>query len=502
MSKTILWLLLSLGSVVVADREKLLRDCMCTNCADVDQSEGCRKYGEELGNELWPAVFLMLFMIGLWFFACSRRCCNCCGGLRPVAGCCCGDKKGSFDGYTGCEKSVYRSLMLTVGVSAMVIGIPALTTNDLATEGIQGLGGELDLIYHDIVGAIDTVVAEAMPLPDISASTKAEIVTNADDAKKEMEIVQDIRLEVLKYDHEEGHSRRKITIGFFCLVMGSFIFFLLIPILSCGVSAATTCIFCLLLFVSLFMFIFVLLHHALAVFTTDFCGDYGFLAQRALEEIESSIGCGSGNGGISTILNDVEEAKQKYMTRVCTDIFAPVCDPTLPVGFTCPPEPCLPGANIHSMELMLTNSASKTMGRPFQNCPSGVCSISECAIYCENVGGLQDTCRWAHNNFTIYGGALSRVEEELYPIAACTPLRTFIENLHYPLCSQLEPALNDLFRISVSQFCLLVIATWLLLMGDKRIGSHGKSTHVQSHQGKGAAAMPSHDANTNNAGVA
>ena len=226
------------------------------------------------------------------------------------------------------------------------------------------------------------------------------------------------------------------------------------------------------------------------------------MAQQTLEEVEKKIGCGGGTGGISRLLTDIEEAKTTYSQRVCNDLFLPVCNPALPVGFNCPTAPCLPGANIHDFSLMLTDSTSKTTGVPFQNCPNGVCSISQCAVHCENVGGIQDASRWAYNNFTIYGGALSRVEEELYPIAACAPLRTFVENIHYPLCSQLKPAINDIFRIAVSQFGLLVVASWLLLMGDKRLGSRGTKTQIRHLEAKGGNAVSTHDVNTNNAGVA
>ena len=269
--------MMSLVGVAVGSKTQKLRDCMCVDCVGVDQSDRCKKYGEELGNELWPAILLFLFMLGLWFFACARRCCHCCGDVLPSGNCCCRDKKEMFMGYSGCEKIIYRSLMLTVAVSAMVIGIPALTTNDLATDGVQGLGNELDVIYNDIVGAIDIVVAESLPLPDITDSVKVDIQLNADDAKKEMKILRDIRLDILKYDHEEVYSRRKITIGFFCLIMGTFVFFLLVPLFGCGVTCATTALFALFLFTSLFVFIFVLVHHSLAVFTTDFCSDYGYV---------------------------------------------------------------------------------------------------------------------------------------------------------------------------------------------------------------------------------
>ena len=508
-----------LGSEIVpGDRSEDLLNCMCfdeTTGKDCPESsvgsQPCEDWAKSLATDVWPAVLLLVLFWVVVIWRCARCCCKCCGSSVPSGGCCGGysaleaqnqayDANTSpFRGYGSCQRYTFRILLASAAGIAIALVAPGLALNEQITDGVKGVGKEIDTFTQDLSHALAFIDRDVVTLPDLTPSARDTLTSQSSAVYSAIDTVNDYKDDIYKYNHDDKiKSREGATVIFGAVVLFMFLLIGLVGVFSCS-RIFPAIIFGLMCIVVLVIAAVTIAHHFAAMATSDVCTNYDMVAIELNQKIGHEVGCNPGSTDKLAKVNTLfAESSMKFQDRMCTDYLSQQYGG---VGFceifNCNlAELCQPNTTTLAQffDTLLTSTvrqnatglAGAVTGQVLLTC-TAPCTVSSCAGQC--TGSLQDVSQSMAGNWSTYGPIIREFEAEVIPISTCLTVRQLINNVRHPFCTDISDPLVDVFALCLTCLLLALLSAVLLTLGTKRFIPEARAGQImcvsQGPPGKG-----------------
>ncbi|KAJ9462556.1 hypothetical protein DIPPA_10449 [Diplonema papillatum] len=464
-----------------ADRSAKLAKCLCfdratnTGCTGVITDQ-CQDYVKSLVITLYPSIACAVIFLFLFpMFMLCRRCCNTCGGREPSDGICCPDKK-SFTGYSSCERSTVKCLLLFFCVSVAVMSVVTFFRSSSVSDGVDDVTDVMMNMVHEVNNATDLALVEFDQLGDyISEADKQAIMDAAEVIRSASKDIENVKDDIDRYDRSKWYSRNNITIGF------SVVAFLLFAVGGCmalcnvsmGVAQCAVTLFT--SFGVTFCYV-VAIYQVGSSFIDDVCDTYPDSTAQIFDRIESRLGCDPGDAGLNQIITQTRTAQATFSNDVCPEI----CSPQL---FVCP-NSCTP-PQFDTMARILTESSPSNPGdSAFAPCDDP-CTVQKCAEQCTAGSAPQVAASQVVQQLGQFLPVFETIEQVVFPVASCTFLTNFFTDMQEPFCNETGDPMYQLWQVTACIMFAILLGTFVLAIGSKRFSkahSADRYEHLQAQK--------------------
>ena len=465
----------AIAALVATSQARDLAECVCflndTSCTGDSWKDQCDDYYKSIGYTIWIGIFGMLFfLIALPMILIIRRCCNGCGGHQPSKGLCYPKRNEYFEGYSTSHVLILKFLIFGILGASLAFGIPVITQSNKVSGSIDDVGGYLDQLIVEVDEAIDVVKTDFQAIPDVDLS---EIIAEIEKVESQMDDVRNGKKDMIKYDHNSAISRDNWTVGIMCGVCGCFLLAVLIAV--CSITKFFPyLILSFLIIVGLGVAIVTTFYQITGLLTHDFCNDYDNVSGNLIRRAEHELGCNpNSTTGLADIIIKSNEGMQKFQTRICADVM-----PQINAAFTYQQTVCTP-PDWRQFVPILNNSNTVNTAAPYDTCrlnPQDNCSIADCADRCQQGSPIQLQCAQLVN-----AALFKNIEDEVYPVANCTVLRTFVGQMESPICD-LKSSTSSVWGLTAVLLACAAVGSIAVMLGIKRFAPLHSEYRDLSHE--------------------